>query len=170
MLLAVFYLTGCVNLSGPEVNIQLFEQDLNGKHAALAGCVAHQLQRDGRGVLRLLQIRNRQYPGIGTSEIYAYDTRYLRNVYAAYAPSNPDGILLYGEPAVEVLPVSQRDQSDQQASVFVLTLRQIDDDTVIASLKGDSLVGPVAWELLQRCSTTVDFPQPLNCYCPIWPR
>ena len=103
--------------------------------------------------MRLLQIRNRQYPDLGISEIHALDTRYLRSAYAAYAPSNPDGILFYGEPVVEVLPSSQRSEYDETIHAFVLTLQKYDEKNVAATLKGDSYTGRIAWEILQHCVT-----------------
>ncbi len=153
VLFIVSLLSACVNLPDFHNKQQLFEEKLNGEHIALADCTAKKLQSDGRSFMRFLQIRNRQYPDLGISEIHALDTRYLRSAYAAYAPSNPDGILFYGEPGVEVLPSSQRSDYDEAIHAFVLTLQKHDEKTIAATLKGNSYTGRIAWEILQRCAT-----------------
>lgn len=153
-LLIVSLLSACANLPYFHNKQQLFEEKLNGEHIALADCTAKKLQSDGRPFMRFLQIRNRQYPDLGISEIHALDTRYLRSAYAAYAPSNPDGILFYGEPGVEVLSSSQRSGDyDEAIHAFALTLQKYDEKTTAATLKGDSFTGRIAWEILQHCAT-----------------
>lgn len=156
--LIVLLLPACANLIDSRDKPQLFDEKLTGEHAVLAACVASKLQSDGRSFMRVLQIRNRRYPDLETSEIHAYDTRYLRNAYATYAPSNPDGIMLFGEPEVEVQSAAQRDRHDQPVYAFALTLQQTGGNTVGATLKGEPFTGKIAWQILQRCATSVSRP------------
>jgi len=151
MLLTVLFIAACANLSDSKEKAQLLEEKFVGEHSALASCVANKLQSDGRSFMRALQFRNRQYPDIQASEIYAYDTRYQRNAYAVYAPSNPDAVLIYGDPDPEILTSTQRSENDKSVYAFALMLQRIDDTTVNASLKGDSFLGNIAWEILQSC-------------------
>ncbi len=158
MFFVALLLSACASLIDSRDKPQLFEEKLAGEHATLAACVAGKLQSDGRSFMRMLQIRNRHYPDLETSEIHAYDTRYLHNVYAAYAPSNPDGILFYGEPVAEVSSAAQRAENDRSIYAFVLTLRKSDDKTVNATLKGEPFTGKIAWQILQRCTTSTNQP------------
>jgi hypothetical protein len=150
--LAIFFMAACANLHDTAGKTQRFEERLTGEHAALAACVTAKLQSDGRSFLRPLQFRNRQYPDIHASEIHAYDTRFLRNAIPTYAPSNPDAILIYGNPAVEVQSATQRSDNDKPAYAFALMLQQIDAATVNASLRGDAFFGDIAWKMLQSCA------------------
>ena len=152
--LAVFCITACANLQDSKAKPQLFEEKFAGEHSVLASCVASKLQSDGRSFMRALQIRNRQYPDMQASEIHAYDTRYLHNAYSTYAPSNPDAILIYGNPAPEILSAAQRGENDKSVYAFALLLQKIDDTTVNASLKGDSFMGNIAWKILQACAAS----------------
>ena len=154
VLLTVFFMAACANLSDSKAKAQLFEEKFVGEHAVLASCVANKLQSDGRSFMRVLQIRNRQYPDIHASEIHAYDTRYLHNAYAAYAPSNPDAILIYGNPVPEILSAAQRSENDKYVYAFALMLQKIDDTTLNASLKGDLFMGNIAWKILQSCAAS----------------
>lgn len=151
-------LSACASLIDSRDKPQLFEDTLAGAHAILAACTASKLQNDGRAFMRLLQIRNRHYPEIGVSEIHAYDTRYLRGAYAAYAPSNPDGILLFGEPEAEIQSPAQRGQHDQAVYAFALTLQQTGGNTVKATLKGEPFTGKIAWQMMQQCAASTTNP------------
>lgn len=151
VLLTVFFMAACANLYDSKEKVQLFEDSFIGEHSVLASCVANKLQSDGRSFLRVLQIRNRLYSDIHASEIHAYDTRYLHNAYAAYAPSNPDAVLIYGNPAQESLSSAQRSENDKYVYAFALMLQRIDDATVNASLRGDPFMGSIAWKILQSC-------------------
>ena len=154
LLLTVFFMAACANLSDSKAKAQLFEEKFVGEHAVLASCVANKLQSDGRSFMRALQFRNRQYPDMQASEIHAYDTRYLHNAYSTYAPSNPDAILIYGNPVPEILSAAQRSENDKYVYAFALMLKKIDDTTVNASLKGDSFMGNIAWKILQSCAAS----------------
>lgn len=87
VLLTVFFMAACANLSDSKAKAQLFEEKFVGEHAVLASCVANKLQSDGRSFMRALQFRNRHigYASIGNSCIL--HTRYLHNAYSTYAPS-----------------------------------------------------------------------------------
>ncbi|MDE2389147.1 MAG: hypothetical protein KGN35_08735 [Betaproteobacteria bacterium] len=159
VVLTAFFMAACANLhdaSGDKT--QHFEEKFAGEHAALAACVTAKLQSDGRSFLRPLQFRNRQYPDIHASEIHAYDTRYLRNAIATYAPSNPDAILIYGNPVVEVQSATQRSDNDKPVYVFALMLQQIDAATVNAALRGNAFFGDIAWKILQLCVASTAIP------------
>lgn len=151
---AVFFMAACANLHDATGKKQRFEEKITGEHAALAACVTAKLQSDGRSFLRPLQFRNRQYPDIHASEIHAYDTRFMRNAIATYAPSNPDAILIYGNPAVEVKSATQGTDNDKTAYAFALMLQQADAATVDASLRGDAFFGDIAWKILQSCAAS----------------
>lgn len=158
VVMTVFFMAACANLHDTTGKTQRFEEKLAGEHAALASCVAAKLQSDGRLFLRPLQFRNRQYPDIHASEIHAYDTRYLRNATATYAPSNPDAILIYGNPAVEIQSSAQRSDNDKPVYVFALLLQQIDAVTVDASVRGNAFFSDIAWKILQSCAASMAKP------------
>ncbi|MBX3617194.1 MAG: hypothetical protein KF839_08650 [Nitrosomonas sp.] len=151
-------LTACANFPDVQQNTQRFKENFSGNHVVLAECVIAKLQSDGRSFLRPLQFRNRQFPDIHASEIHAYDTRYLRNAIATYTPSNPDAILIYGDPVTEVQSADQRDKNDQSAYAFALLLQQTDDRTVQASLRGNAFFGQIAWKMLQGCAASTANP------------
>ena len=150
--LTVFILSACVNLTGATDKTQRSEEQFAGEHAALAACVVAKLQSDGRSFLRPLQFKNRQYPDMHASEIHAYDTRYLRNAIATYAPSNPDAILIYGNPALEIQSAAQRGDNDKPVYAFALLLQQTDATKVTASLRGDSFFANIAWKIVESCA------------------
>lgn len=152
---ACCFLAACANFSDTTGKPQRFEEKIAGEHAALAACVIAKLQSDGRPFLRPLQFRNRQYPDMHASEIHAYDTRFLRNAIPTYAPSNPDAILIYGNPAAEVQSAAQRNDNDKPVYAFALMLQQTDAATVNASLRGDAFFGDIAWKILQSCAASL---------------
>lgn len=149
--MAAVFISSCANFYAVEKRSAHFEDRFSREHSALAECVATRLQSDGRSFLRPLQFRIRQYPDIHASEIHAYDTRYLQNAYSTYAPSNPDAILIYGNPVPEILSATQRNQNDKSVYTFALMLQQISDTTVSVSLRGDPFMGSIAWKILQSC-------------------
>jgi hypothetical protein len=157
--MAAVLMSSCVNFYAVEKRSARFEDRFSGEHSALAECVAIRLQSDGRSFLRPLQFRIRQYPDIHSSEIHAYDTRYLQNAYSTYAPSNPDAILIYGNPVPEILSATQRNPNDKSVYAFALMLQQSDDTTVNASLRGDPFMGNIAWKILQSCVASMTGPE-----------
>lgn len=156
--LTAFVLTACANLNGATDKAQRNEEQFAGEHATLAACVVAKLQSDGRSFLRPLQFKNRQYPDMHASEIHAYDTRYLRSAIATYAPSNPDAILIYGNPALEIQSAAQRNDNDKPVYAFALLLQQADDAKVTASLRGDSFFANIAWKIVESCVATTAKP------------
>ncbi len=157
--MAAVFISSCANFYAVEKRSARFEDRFSGEHAVLAECVATRLQADGRSFLRPLQFRIRQYPDIRASEIHAYDTRYLQNTYSTYAPSNPDAILIYGNPVPEILSATQRNQNDKSVYAFALMLQQSDDTTVNASLRGDPFMSNIAWRVLQSCVASMTEPE-----------
>lgn len=145
--LGIFLMSACAHLIDSTVKPEQFEAPLAGEHAVLASCVTHKLQSNGRSYMRPLQFRNRQYPDIEASEIHAYDTRYLPNAIATYAPSNPDAIFIYAHTDPEIQSSVQRRDNDKAVYAFALLLQQIDSHTVQASLRGDPFIGNMAWKV-----------------------
>ena len=150
-LIAVF-LSACVNFIESKEKPQLYEENLVGEHSLLASCVVDKLRSDGRMPMRILQFRNRKYSDVDASEIHAFDTRYLRNIYPAYSPLNPDAVLIDTEPTVEILSYADRTTENASVYAFALMLKKIDEVTVNATLKGDEYVGAMAWKILQSCA------------------
>lgn len=103
--------------------------------------------------MRVLQFRIRTHPDTSLSEIHAFDLRYLPNVYATNSPTNPDAVVVPIDANPETLPYSPRNKSGESAYAFALTLTQIDDVMVRASLKGDSYLGNIAWQILRKCTS-----------------
>ena len=151
--LAAFSLSACAHLIDSEEKPPLYEEKFVAEHASLASCVADKLQSDSRWAMRLLQFRNRKYSDVEASEIHAFDTRYLPNITASYSPTNPDAVVIYTGPNIEVLPYAQRNIHEEPAYAFALMLKKIDDSMVNAALRGDSYVGDMAWKILQSCAT-----------------
>lgn len=147
----IFFISACAHWVDSNAKPEQFKEQLTGEHAVLANCVTHKLQSDGRSIMRPLQFRNRQYSDIEASEIHAYDTRYLQNAIATYAPSNPDAIFIYAHTDPEVQSSAQRKDNDKTAYAFALLLQKIDGHTVQASLRGYSFIGNMAWKILQSC-------------------
>ena len=152
--LTVFFIAACANLIDSKEKPQLYEEKLAGEHSTLASCVVNKLQSDSRWFMRILQFRNRKYPDIGASEIYALDTRYLHNIYPSNSPSNPDAVLDYVDPNPEILPYARSNVYTGPVYAFVLMLKKIDTITVNATLKGDEYVGGIAWKILHSCVTS----------------
>lgn len=150
---AVFFLVACAHFPQPigTDNAHMQEENLSGEHAALASCAVGKLQSDGRSFMRVLQFRNRSIPDTGVSEIHAFDRRYLPNVYATSSPLNPDAVLEPLDSNPETLPYIRRNKNGEPIYAFALILRQIDDRTVHATLKGDQFMGSQAWKILQWC-------------------
>ena len=149
--LGICFVSACAHLFDSNTKPGQVEGQLAGEHAVLANCVTHKLRSDGRSFMRPLQFRNRQYPDIEASEIHAYDTRYLHNATATYAPSNPDAIFIYAHANPEIQSSAQREDNDKAVYAFALLLQKMDSHTVQASLRGDSFIGDRAWKILQSC-------------------
>ncbi len=153
--LTAFFLTACANFSQSidTGNPHVQEEMLSGEHSALASCIVSKLQSDGRSFMRVLQFRNRRIPNTNASEIHAFDMRYLPNIYATNSPLNPDAVLVPLDSNLETLPYVRRNKNGEPAYVFALTLKQMDERTVHATLKGDQFMGNQAWKILQGCAS-----------------
>ena len=139
-----FSLIACSNISETlktdrevEQTPQSFNQQFSGEHAALAKCVVTKLQSDGKRALNDLQFKHKQFSDKEASEVLALDTRYLSNVYPAYAPSNPDAVK------------TTRDFT------FSILLEKNDYASVMATLDGDRYTGQMAWKILEFCAKTI---------------
>jgi len=86
------------------------------------------------------------------SEIRAFDTRYLANIYPSNSPTNPDAVVNPASPNPEILPYAHRNMKNETVHAFILTLTKLDNAMVNANLKGDQFLGDIAWEALQSCA------------------
>lgn len=149
--LSALFLFACTHLIDSKEKPQLYEEKLVGEHSVLADCVIHKLQSDGRSFMRVLQFRNQQYLDVDASEIYAFDARYLTNIIPTYSPTNPDAVLIYGNPHPELMPYADRNKSNGSIYAFALMFNKIDSTTVNATLRGEKYLGDIAWKILQNC-------------------
>ncbi|MEQ1778176.1 MAG: hypothetical protein ABL863_06505 [Nitrosomonas sp.] len=150
---AVFCLSACIHLiESTHDKPQRHEEKLAGEHSALASCVTNKLQSDSRSFMRILQFRNRKFSDRDISEIRAFDTRYLANIYPSNSPTNPDAVVNPASPNPEILPYAHRNMKNETVHAFILTLTKLNDATVNANLKGDQFLGNIAWKALQSCA------------------
>lgn len=145
------FLSACASISGSKEKPRIYEEQMAGNHALLAHCVVKRLRSDSRWSLRLLQFSNRLYPDIDTSEIYAHDVRFLPGIYARNSPTNPDAVFDYAGPNPEIRSHDQRSPNTEPPYAFALMIRQIDNASVMATLRGSRYAGDIAWEHLQKC-------------------
>lgn len=138
---------------------QSFNQQFSGEHAALAKCVVTKLQSDGKRALNDLQFKHKQFSDKEASEVMAMDTRYLTNVYPAYAPSNPDAVKTIGDLHSETITSDQSSaEKKQMAYTFSILLEKNDYGSVMATLDGDRYTGQMAWNTLESCAGATTIP------------
>jgi hypothetical protein len=152
IIILTLLLSACANLSGPKEKPLLYAANLHGDHAALAHCVVNMLHADSRWFMRILHYKFWIYPDVESSEIYAYDTRFLPGIYPSNSPTNPDAVLDYVDPYPEIVPYAHK-PADTGAEKFVFTLKQTDEMATHATLKGDKFLGGITWDFLQTCMT-----------------
>jgi hypothetical protein len=152
IVILVVLLSACASVSGPKEKPWIYEEPMAGNHSALARCVVSRLQSDSRWSIRMLQFSNRLYPDIDASEVYAYDMRFLPGVFARNSPTNPDAVFDYADLSPEALPYGQHGTYTGPDYAFALMIKKIDDNSVMATLKGSKHVGGIAWEYLQACA------------------
>lgn len=153
--LLILSLSGCAGLINTKDKPLLYQQTLAGDYLALARCIENKLLADSRRYMRVLHYKFRAYPDIDTSEIYAYDTRFLPYVYASNSPHNPDGIEDYIGPSPEIIPNTQNVIGAEYIYAFALTIQQTSDTKAVATLKGNKFVGNIAWDYLQTCTPSL---------------
>lgn len=164
-----FSLIACSNISETlktdrevEQTPQSFNQQFSGEHAALAKCVVTKLQSDGKRALNDLQFKHKQFSDKEASEVLALDTRYLSNVYPAYAPSNPDAVKTTGDLNSEMLSSEESAvEKKQMAYTFSILLEKNDYALVMATLDGDRYTGAIGWKILESCAKAIS-EQPAN--------
>lgn len=149
--LSVLFLSACVGFINTKNKPLLYQQTLPGDHFAVARCVENKLLTDSRRFMRVLHYKFRVYPDIDTSEIHAYDTRFLPYVYASNSPHNPDGIQDYIGPSPEVIPNVKKVIGAEYIYAFALTIQQRSETKVEVTLKGNKFIGGIAWNYLQTC-------------------
>lgn len=148
----LIFLSACASVSGPKKQPWIYEEPIAGNHDVLASCVVRRLQSDGRWSIRMLQLSNRLYPDINASEIYAYDMRFLPGIYARNSPTNPDAVFDFVDPNPEIRSYQQNNTSADTVYAFALLIKQIDEQQVKVTLKGNKHVASIAWEHLQACA------------------
>ena len=152
IIILILLLSACTNLSGPKENPLLYTENLHGDHSALAHCVVNMLHADPRWFMRILHYKFWIYPDITTSEVYAYDTRFLPGIYPSNSPRNPDAVLDYADPFPEIVPHTHKPvDTNAKAIKFVLSLKQTDAMATHATISGDKFVGGITWKFLQAC-------------------
>lgn len=172
LLLAIpFSLLACNHLSETlqidEETSRNFNQQFSGEHTTLAKCVINKLRSDGKRALHYLHFKHREFLDREASEVIALDTRYLSNIYPAYAPSNPDAVQISGglyTEFVETVSYKTRgaDEKSQMAFNFSLLLEKSDYASTTASLSGDYYTGEIGWKILESCAsaTSEQLPTP----------
>lgn len=149
---AACFVSACVHRISPLDKPHLYEENFVGEHLVIANCLAGKLQSNSGWALRTLQFKNRRYVDVDASEVFAFDTRYLPNIVAAYSPANPDAVIVDVVPDVEVLPYAHRNIHDEAVyTVFAILIQKIDDAMVNATLRGDQYQGDIAWKILKGC-------------------
>jgi len=151
ILLLTVFLSACTHLTVFNQETLRKESTLPGYYDALTLCVLNQLHGDTRRFFRLLQYYNRHFPALGQSEIYAYDTRFLPGIHASNSPTNPDAVLDYVNPKIEVFPGEYQPINWQPGLQFTLILNQTSDNAVSALLNGDRFLGEITWDFLMHC-------------------
>ncbi len=150
--LGAFLLVACSHLSSPVEKPQRYAESFAGDHQVLARCVTEKLSSDSRSFMRIMRFKNIAYSDKNTSEIYAFDTRYLPGVFASNSPANPDAVVDFHDATPEVQTYDQRNVNNQNVHAFALGLEQTDQLSVQAILKGDSYYSDIAWKMLQSCA------------------
>ena len=134
-----------------------FNQHFSGEHTALAKCVINKLRSDGKRALHYLHFKQREFSDREASEILALDTRYLSNVYPAYAPSNPDAVQISGGLYTEITETlsyeARASEKNQMAFTFSLLLEKNDYASTTATLEGDHYTGEIGWKILESCAS-----------------
>ncbi len=149
---STFLLIACTHFSGPAEKPQRYSESFAGDHQVLARCVTEKLGSDSRSFMRILRFRNILYSDKNTSEIYAFDTRYLPGVFASNSPTNPDAVVDFYDANPEIQTYGQRTENSQKVHAFALTLDQTDQYSVQAILRGESYYSDIAWRMLQSCA------------------
>lgn len=144
-------LSACAQLSEPKEKPLLHEAELRGDYTALAHCVVNQLRADPRQFMRMLHYRLRIYPDIVTTDIYAYDTRFMPGIYPSNSPNNPDAVLDYMDTDPEILPGLREPVSTDLKHKFVLITKKKHENAATVTIKGDKFLGDIAWGFLQSC-------------------
>lgn len=153
--LSTFLLIACTHLSGPVEKPQRYSESFAGDHQVLARCVTEKLGSDSRSFMRILRFRNILYSDKNTSEIYAFDTRYLPGIFASNSPTNPDAIVDFHDASPEVQTYDQRNENSQKVHAFALSLDQTDQRNILATLRGESYFSDIAWRMLQSCTAAI---------------
>jgi len=151
----ILLVSACAGSINSKEKPLLHETTLHGEHTQMARCFVNRVSADPRSFMRIFHYKSRIYPEIATTEIHAYDTRFLPYVYASNSPQNPDAIRDYITPSPEVMNNTQHLIGAEYIYGFAFTLQQTDESTVVVSLKGTRYVGDIAWDYLQGCATKV---------------
>ena len=147
-------LSACAGMINWKERPLLYEEAVYGDHTALARCVINKLNADPRPLMQLYHYKFRIYPDIDTSQIYAYDTRFLPYIYASNSPENVDAVRDYISMAPEILPDVNNVIEAEYIYGFALTIKNTGNDRSKAAMKGNKYVSGIAWDYLQSCAST----------------
>ncbi|SFW23372.1 hypothetical protein SAMN05216414_10771 [Nitrosovibrio sp. Nv17] len=144
-------LSACANSGTFQHKPQRHADRFGGNRAALADCTIGRLQADSRWVISGLGYEVRSYPDIDATEVYAFPLGALPGTYPRNMPTNPDAVGVQEKPVVKVLDYAAHPYTGPSYS-FLLMLKRIDDDSVLATVKGNEYEGGIAWESLAACA------------------
>lgn len=147
-------LSACASVTKPREKPLIYEEQIAGNHAVLARCVVNRLQKDSNWSIRMLRFSNWLYPDVDASEIFAHDMRFLPGVYARNSPTNPDAVFDYVSSNPEIRSFDQRSAQTELPYAFALMIKKIDDNRVVATLRGSKYAGGIARKHLHACAAS----------------
>lgn len=153
VIVAVLLLPACASLGTFQPKPQLYAGKFTGDHVSLARCVIDRLRSDTRWVINGLGYAVRRYPDIRATEVYAYPIGLTPGIYARNWPTNPDAVGIYADPVPKVMAYAGSTYTGPNYS-FLLMIKRTDNESVLATLKGNEYEGNIAWEALKACSSS----------------
>jgi hypothetical protein len=151
ILLIAILLTGCASINTVKDKPQLYNGKFDGVHTRLSHCIVNKLRSDSRWVINSQQFKMWEYPDIATSEVYAYALHALPEMFARISPLNPDAVF-DNSPPQSVISMDADGPHVGPEYSFTLLLKQVNNSSVTAILKGEKYEGRIAWEGLLKCS------------------
>jgi hypothetical protein len=151
ILLFAILLTGCASINTVKDKPQLYNGKFDGVHTRLSHCIVNKLRSDSRWVINSQQFKMWEYPDIATSEVYAYALHALPEMFARISPLNPDAVF-DNSPPQSVISMDADGPYVGPEYSFTLLLKQVNNSSVTAILKGEKYEGRIAWEGLLKCS------------------
>lgn len=152
----VLSLSACTSIMHSREKPLRYNEAVNGNHIVLARCIVQKLYADSRPFMQLYHYKTQLYPAIGTAQIFAYDTRFLPYIYPSNSPQNPDAIRDYISANPDILPDVRKVKDAEYVYAFELTIKQTDNATSMATMKGNQYVSAMAWNHLKTCAATAN--------------